>query len=312
MSYPILEGMVNYTRKKHAVHKDKKATISLHNWWKESNTKTKKRTILFFETLLKDQRAKYKEIHVHSVFGHTWPELKDKEDDILYVQYSGEPVIKHNKIFDLNIVPHSEGGKFLPIPHIFNQIFINKIPIDSLTKPRRLLKDKLSEKFCLFSVSNPLNKDRINFFKELTKYKKVDSCGKVLNNLGYRCPGFHDNKEYHTFINQYKFMICFESTSMTNYITEKLLNAYTCGTIPIYWGCPNLGDYVNLDSILYLKADYSKADVNELISKIKKLDNDDELYKAKYESVFFKDGKVPDNFQLPIIRKKIDEILDKD
>ena len=105
-------------------------------------------------------------------------------------------------------------------------------------------------------------------------------------------------------------MICFENTSMTNYITEKLLNAYTCGTIPIYWGCPNLGDYVNLDSILYLKADYTKADVKELISKIEKLDNDDELYKAKYESVFFKDEKIPDNSQLPIIRKKIDAILD--
>jgi hypothetical protein len=299
----------NHTRKK---HKAKKGMITLHNWWKEANTKTKKRTILFFETLLKDQMAKYKEIHIHSIFGDTWPQLKDKEDGVLYVQYSGEPVIKQNAIFDLNIVPHSESGKFLPIPHVFNQIFINKIPIESLTKRRTLVKDELSDKkFCLFSVSNPINKDRINFFKQLSKYKKVDSCGKVLNNLGYRCPGFHDNKEYHTFINQYKFMICFENTSMTNYITEKLLNAYTCGTIPIYWGCPNLGDYVNLDSILYLKAGYTKADVNDLISKIEKLDNDDELYKAKYESVFFKDGKIPDNFQLPIIRKKIDAILDK-
>lgn len=301
--------MVNHTRKK---HRTKKGIISLHNWWKEINTKTKKRTILFFETLLKDQLAKYKEIHIHSIFGDTWPQLKDKEDDILYVQYSGEPVIKQNEIFDLNIVPHSEFGKFLPIPHLFNQIFINKIPIDILTKQRKLIKDEISDKkFCLFSVSNPLNKDRINFFKELSKSKKVDSCGKVLNNLGYRCPGFHDNKEYHNFINQYKFMICFESTSMKNYITEKLLNAYTCGTIPIYWGCPNLGDYINLDSILYLKADYTKADVKELISKIKQLDNDDQLYKAKYESVFFKDGKIPDNFQLPIIRKKIDAILDE-
>ena len=105
--------MVNHTRKKHKV---KKAKISLHNWWAESNNKTRKRTILFFETLLKDQLANYKEIHLHSIFGNTWPELKDKEDGVLYVQYSGEPVVKQNKIYDINIVPHPESGKFLPIP----------------------------------------------------------------------------------------------------------------------------------------------------------------------------------------------------
>jgi hypothetical protein len=97
---------------------------------------------------------------------------------------------------------------------------------------------------------------------------------------------------------------------MTNYITEKILNSYASGTIPIYWGCPNISDYINMDSILYLKPNYSQLDIDHLISEIILLDNNDELYKEKYERPFFKNGKIPDNFQVPIIKQKIKAILD--
>jgi hypothetical protein len=117
----------------------------------------------------------------------------------------------------------------------------------------------------------------------------VDSCGKYLNNIGHTCPGGHSSPEYYEFISNYKFMICFENTSKINYLTEKLLNAYIGGTIPIYWGCPNIGDYVNTNCMLYLPLNYSQNDVKQLIDTILRLDADDQAYKEKYEQPFLVD-----------------------
>jgi hypothetical protein len=160
-------------------------------------------------------------------------------------------------------------------------------------------------RFCLLSISNPWPQERIAFFNKLSKYKKVDSCGKALNNLGYTCPGRLDSKEYNDFIGQYKFMICFENTSLHNYMTEKLINAYKAGTIPIYWGCPNAHEYINMESILSLKPDYTEEDVTSLIKEIELLDNDSALYKKKFESIFFKDGVVPDLFAMDTLNMEI-------
>jgi hypothetical protein len=285
--------------------KNRHGKISFHNWWVDTHN-SMNALQRFFKMILGDSIDKYDKIRIYSIFGNM--PVIEKDNRTLYIQYSGEPVIKNTRPFDINIVPDIEKDNIIPIPHIFMQMHINKINIDKLCVPRSL--KSIPKKFCLFSVSSPKNKDRINFFKELSKYNHVDSCGKVLNNLGYNCPGGHASRKYHRFISNYKFMICFENTSMTNYITEKILNSYASGTIPIYWGCPNISDYINMDSILYLKPNYSQLDIDHLISEIILLDNNDELYKEKYERPFFKNGKIPDNFQVPIIKQKIKAILD--
>ena len=38
-------------------------------------------------------------------------------------------------------------------------------------------------------------------------------------------------------------MICFENLKVDYYFTEKLINAYLGGCIPIYWGCPNIEEF---------------------------------------------------------------------
>jgi hypothetical protein len=69
------------------------------------------------------------------------------------------------------------------------------VNLHALTTRRKLT--NLKKKFCLFAVSNPENEKRNIFFQELSKYKQVDSCGKVLNNIGHRCPGkSHLSREF--------------------------------------------------------------------------------------------------------------------
>jgi hypothetical protein len=46
------------------------------------------------------------------------------------------------------------------------------------------------------------------------------------------------------------FHIAIENTSIKNYFSEKLLDCFRSHTVPIYYGCPNIGEYFNLEGII--------------------------------------------------------------
>ena len=44
---------------------------------------------------------------------------------------------------------------------------------------------------------------------------------------------------------RYRFSICYENVAdLPGYITEKIFDAFSAGMVPVYWGAPNLSDYV--------------------------------------------------------------------
>ncbi|MFT7155564.1 MAG: hypothetical protein ACI8Q1_000566 [Parvicella sp.] len=46
-------------------------------------------------------------------------------------------------------------------------------------------------------------------------------------------------------LRQYKFSICYENAQeIPGYITEKIFDSMCAGCIPIYWGAPNISDYI--------------------------------------------------------------------
>ena len=47
-----------------------------------------------------------------------------------------------------------------------------------------------------------------------------------------------------------QFHIAIESTKRTNFFTEKLLDALITKTVPIYYGCPNIGDWFNVKGMI--------------------------------------------------------------
>lgn len=123
--------------------------------------------------------------------------------------------------------------------------------------------------FCSFTVSNHLCAERNNAFWELSKYKKVDSGGKVNNNIGHLI----DNK--FEFDKTHKFSLCFENTTFPGYTTEKIVDAFAARTIPIYWGDPEITKVFNEKAFVNVHA---YASFDDVIKKIKELDNDDEKY----------------------------------
>ena len=46
------------------------------------------------------------------------------------------------------------------------------------------------------------------------------------------------------------FHISIENTSIKNYFSEKIVDCFQTKTVPIYYGCKNIGDYFNIDGIL--------------------------------------------------------------
>ena len=46
------------------------------------------------------------------------------------------------------------------------------------------------------------------------------------------------------------FHVCIENQNVKHYFTEKLIDSFLTYTMPIYWGCPNIGNYFNLDGMI--------------------------------------------------------------
>ncbi len=94
--------------------------------------------------------------------------------------------------------------------------------------------------FCSYTVSNGHGmKQRTEIFYLLNAYRKVDSGGKFLNNIG------HLVEDKLAFDRQHRFVICFENQSHPGYLTEKLVDAFAAGAIPIYYGDPTVAETFN-------------------------------------------------------------------
>lgn len=152
--------------------------------------------------------------------------------------------------------------------------------------------------FCAFVISNDKAQERINFFHELSKYRKVDSGGKALNNIGSPVPNKIE------FIRNYKFTIAFENATYPGYTTEKIYEPFLVNSVPIYWGNPLVENDFNPKSFINANNFNSSA---ELIEYIKHVDNDDNLYKQYLASPCFKNNTIPPSFH----EERLIEFFDK-
>ena len=64
-----------------------------------------------------------------------------------------------------------------------------------------------------------------------------------------------------------QFHIVIENTRVKNYFTEKLIDCFMTKTIPIYWGCPNIGDYFDENGILMISDDKEIIPMCNILAK---------------------------------------------
>lgn len=158
-------------------------------------------------------------------------------------------------------------------------------------------------KFCSMVISNIKQTDgfREEFFEKLSAYKQVDSGGKYKNNVGGPVP---DKIEFQK---DYKFSFAFENVAARGYCTEKILESFAAGTIPIYYGDETAVQDFNPKAFINCH-DY--ASIDEVIEKIKQLDNDDEAYLQMLNEPAFVGGKLPEKYSDESILKFLSNIFD--
>jgi len=156
---------------------------------------------------------------------------------------------------------------------IFQQKYLN-IKNKFFEKMRiKSYRSKNKKKFCAAVISNFNMSDgfRIKFINELSKYKNVDMGGNYKNNIG----GNVYNKI--EFLSSYKFSIAMENSEGQGYVSEKILDSFIAGTIPIYYGGYMIDEFINPKSYILIK---NENDMAKKIDYIKKIDNDRKLYKS--------------------------------
>lgn len=51
-------------------------------------------------------------------------------------------------------------------------------------------------------------------------------------------------------LKKYQYSIIIENCREDYYFTEKLIDCFSTGTVPIYWGCPSIGEFFDIKGIL--------------------------------------------------------------
>ena len=105
------------------------------------------------------------------------------------------------------------------------------------------------KKFCVLIATN-MTPERINIltFFENKPWGDLHLYGRRLvisKNYRGSIKGGHSGSNKQDTLKQYKFCICFENTvTFPGYITEKIFNCFAAGCVPVYWGAPNVTDYI--------------------------------------------------------------------
>jgi hypothetical protein len=157
---------------------------------------------------------------------------------------------------------------------------LNRASYNNLLKSRSL--KSYSDKLFACAIIGHPHPVRLNAINSLSKIGKIDVYGRISGN--YIQSKFEVGKKY-------KFTICFENDYYPGYVTEKLLQAYITGTVPIYWG--DLGNDSNVNRNCFINmSDFSTS--NEFLEYLDSID--ESQYKTIFEQPFL--SNIPDVSQL--------------
>ncbi len=266
-------------------------------------TKLKVKFTDFYDDFAWNSHCLYKYLKKHFDL-----ELSEKPDVLIFSCY-GTEFLKYNcpRIFytaenirpDFKFCDFAVSFDYNPNPkHLRMPLYSAYFDNETLTKPRdteTLLKNKTG--FCSFVVSNSKeSEERITFFHELSKYKKVASGGKYANNVG----GPVANKK--EFISKYLFNIAFENTSYPGYTTEKIAEPWVAGSIPIYWGDPEVTKDINPDCFINM---HDFKNFEDAIAYIKKVYESKALQIQYLNAPFFRNNKAPEHLKDEFIAQQL-------
>lgn len=264
-------------------------SVSFHNFWPGFDPKK------FFLTreLMRRFDVRFDllghDLQFFSVFGKELMPTKGRER-ALRVWFSAEAYEPSRMIYDLHFgsLPESLWGKRWVRCPVWSTN-IDWWNAASPYSPAQLLAERRfepREKFCNFIYSNRTS-FRTEFFDVLGKRRHVDSCGRVLNNVGGPCV------DKFKAVSEYQFTIAFENALSPGYITEKLIDPLAARSIPIYWGACEAKTDFNPDAFIFAR-DFQSLD--DLADHVIKVSESREAMERIVTAPVFHDNKIPDQF----------------
>ena len=214
--------------------------------------------------------------HAFKEFKRLWGKAKVR------VMYAGEAIEPDFNLFDYVIGFSNKcqmGDRFVrimsPLDMFSSFIHQRENEITSLEQAKLCLNEK--REFCNFLYSNPnAHPRRDQLFYELSTYKRVDSLGRHLNNVGKLGTGFvghaADCKDIKSL---YKFSIASENATFDGYTSEKVYTSLTAHTVPIYWGNKDIFEDVNPKAIINANEFTCHQD---LINYVRYVDEHDDVW----------------------------------
>lgn len=122
----------------------------------------------------------------------------------------------------------------------------------------------------------PGHQDRLYMVEQLKEYAPL--FGRGFNEVEFKEEALAD----------YMFSVAIEN--MDNWFTEKLLDCFLCGTVPIFYGTPNIGKWFNTDGIIILNDGF---DIEELTQ---------DMYHERKESI-------EDNFNRALKMEVVEDFI---
>lgn len=197
-----------------------------------------------------------------------------KYPNAVRIQVAQESVRPEFNVFDycIGMFPDIKCDRYFYLPSSllcnesvrssYEQMRIKHLNID--------LQKACARDFCSFVVSNANGApERGEFLEVANSYKRVDSGGGYRNNIGYRVQNKIEFEAKH------KFSIAFENCYYSC-VTEKINMSFAAKTVPIYWGNPDVGKMYNEKAFVNC---HNFDDFEAVLDYVKKIDNDDSLYK---------------------------------
>lgn len=125
-------------------------------------------------------------------------------------------------------------------------------------------------------------RDKLDLFGsnwlDFKRFKKDDlkRLKPLLNRLN---PSFCEDKI--KTISDYKFTFCFENISMEGYVTEKIIDCFVAGTVPIYLGAPDICDFVPKNCFIDMRDFSSLSELDTFLCKLDENQISDYIKSAK-------------------------------
>ena len=235
----ILNNIIN-SKKKIQIYSVDLFSFDIHKKWLKDNLKDK--FIIKFNKNNPDYL-------LYNVFGTE--HLNPKYNNSIKIA-----VFTENKIPDFYEADYAIGHyhiNYLDRYFKYSTFFWQNLNNTYFSLYRNEIVNNISKKtnFCAALISNNIITDgfRIKFIEELSKYKKIDMGGAYNNNIGQKITNKIE------FLKSYKFSISMENTEGNGYISEKIVDSFLAGTIPIYYGDYMIDEYINPKSYILIRGE---------------------------------------------------------